>query len=183
MTFVTDRAPMKYTALCTTVMAAALAAAFAVSTSAETPTVRSSKMTNATCPVVLAKMQIKDNSLVFEYENAAATDIAGIEFGAAYFDPVQEPHRVVVTGGWKNLRAGYSRFSALNIKYWRHTNYAGWTIWPSRILYKDGSSWQMGKENDSCGMEIWRDRKVHMASYMPSQILNFPESAALSMDQ
>ncbi len=161
-------------------MAAALAAASAVSTSAETPAPQGSKVISATCPVVLAKLQMKDNAvLVFEYENVAPKDIAGIEFGAAYFDTVQEPHRVVVTGGWKNLRAGYSRFSALNIKYWRHTNYSGWTIWPSRILYKDGSSWQMGKENDSCGMETWRDRRVHVA-YTPSQILNFPETATLS---
>jgi hypothetical protein len=173
---------MKYIALCSTVIAVAFAASFTASTSAETPTptVQSSKMTNATCPVVMAKLQMKDNAaLIFEYENATKKDIAGIEFGAAYSDAVQEPHRVVVTGGWKNLRAGYSRFSALNIKYWRHTNYTGWMIWPSRILYKDGSSWQMGKENDSCGMEVWRDRKVHVA-YSPSQILNFPETASLS---
>jgi hypothetical protein len=131
----------------------------------------------ATCPVQLRSLEVHGDRLLFDYRNSSDKEIQGILFGAAYFDSVQDPHRIIVMGGDnKHLRPGQLRRSAYNVKYWRHTGIEGWTIWPSKILFRDGSTWMMGHESTACSAARWLDKQV-AAPPLPAAVLTMlPES-------
>ena len=115
----------------------------------------------AVCPIQLKTLQLKSNHLRFEYRNSSDKDLQGIVFGVAYFDSVQDPHRVVVIGGIdRRLRAGQLYKSQLDIGYWRNSGYAGWTLWPAKILFADGSTWQMGHEVNACSVVNWLEKQI-----------------------
>jgi hypothetical protein len=169
---------MNFSLLRTCGLAVAALVVCTATLTAETP--QRKLIVDRACPVRLSNLSIHPSKLDFRYLNATDKDIAGIEFGAAYYDSVQEPHRVVVTGGWKGLRSGYRRESGLNISYWRTTNYSGWTLWPSKILYKDGTTWQIGTDVVSCGIESWNEKQLHRA-YTPSQIMTLQPTDMTAM--
>jgi len=106
-----------------------------------------------TCPVQLTALRIHDNKLLFRDKNKSDLYIKKIAFGAAYLDADNVPHRIEVQGGWKDLHAGYTLNSALDIKNYRKTGYSGWVIWPEKVLYKDGTLWQISQDDQSCGMQ------------------------------
>ena len=131
----------------------------------------------AVCPIQLKTLQLKSNHLRFEYRNSSDKDLQGIVFGVAYFDSVQDPHRVVVIGGIdRRLRAGQLYKSQLDMGYWRNSGYAGWVLWPSKILFVDGSTWQMGHESTACSIVNWRDKQITPPS-LPAAVLNMPAEA------
>jgi hypothetical protein len=117
--------------------------------------------TGATCPIQLKFLQLHKNHLEFEYRNSSDKVLQGIVFGLAYYDSVQDPHRVVVVGGINRLlRPGKLWKSQLDVSYWRNSGYAGWTLWPAKILFADGSTWQMGHEVNACSVVNWLEKQI-----------------------
>jgi hypothetical protein len=131
----------------------------------------------AVCPVQLRSLEVRGDRLLFDYRNSSDKQIQGILFGAAYFDSVQDPHRIIVMGGDnKHLRPGQLRRSGYSVKYWHHTGIEGWTIWPSKILFNDGSTWIMGQQSTACSAARWMDKQV-AAPALPAAVLTMmPES-------
>lgn len=128
----------------------------------------------ATCPIQLKLLELHRNHLQFEYRNSTDKLLQGIVFGLAYYDSVQDPHRVMVVGGVdKRLPPGKLMRSELDISYWRNSGYAGWTLWPSKILFSDGSTWKMGNESTACSIVNWLDRQITPPP-LPSAVLNMP---------
>jgi hypothetical protein len=150
-----------------------LAATFAVASAglsfAQTP--QATTRSNQACPVELSQLRIHDNKLIFRDRNSSDMYIKKIAFGAAYLDSANVPHRIEVQGGWKDLHAGYVLDSALDIKNYRKTDYTGWAIWPEKVLFSDGSMWQIDQATGSCGLETSKSNKEDVA-YVPLQILN-----------
>jgi hypothetical protein len=131
----------------------------------------------ASCPVQFRNLELHGDHLVYSFRNSSDKPIQGMVFGLAYFDAVQDPHRVVVLGGDnKNLSPGQYRKSAFDIKYWHHTGYDGWTIWPSKVLFKDGSTWSMGHEATACSAAHWMQKQVAPPS-LPEAVLTMPVEA------
>jgi hypothetical protein len=125
----------------------------------------------ASCPVHLDSLSVRHDKLSFVYRNTTDNTIRGIDFGAAYFDPVQDPHLVRVDGGFnKLLKSGRRTRSSLDIRYWRNTGYTGWLVWPQKILYTDGKIWEEGQERASCGIEHWVIKYVR-APVPPDEVL------------
>jgi hypothetical protein len=164
---------MKFSFVCKWVSSAFVVVGLnAVSMSLKAETPQRNLSVDQACPVKMTNMKLHSSKVTFRYQNVVHKEIAGIEFGAAYYDSVQEPHRVTVTGGWKGLKAYYQRDSGLDISYWKTTGYAGWTLWPTKILYKDGSRWESGAKN-GCGIEAWNEKQLH-PMYTAEQIMMAP---------
>ncbi len=86
----------------------------------------------ATCPIQLKYLVLKSNRLHFEYRNSSDKVLQGVVFGLAYYDSVQDPHRVSVVGGVnRRLLPGRIWKSTLDVSYWRNAGYSGWTLWPA----------------------------------------------------
>jgi hypothetical protein len=119
----------------------------------------------AVCPVQMtaAKINSSDSKLLFTYENSSGRYISKIAFGAAYLDPTNQQHPVVVYGGWKDLHAGLKLESALDIKHWHNTDYTGWVVWPEKILYRDGTTWG-NSGTEQCGMQAWKSGSASATS-------------------
>jgi hypothetical protein len=129
---------------------------------------------SATCPIQLKYLLLKNNRLHFEYRNSSDKVLQGIVFGLAYYDSVQDPHRVSVVGGVdRRLAPGKWWKSTLDISYWRNSGYAGWTLWPAKMLFTDGSIWQMGHEKDACNVVNWRDKQITPPP-LPSAVMTMP---------
>jgi hypothetical protein len=140
------------------VFAVTIAAASAVIASAETP--KAVTNLDPVCPVQLSQLSILDNKLIFRNKNTSGVYIKKIALGAAYFDSAHVQHPIEIEGGWKDLHAGLVLDSALDIKRYRQTGYAGWTIWPEKVLFSDGSLWQIDHATTSCGLQAWKTNQT-----------------------
>jgi len=150
-------------------LAATFSVAFVGNSFAQAP--QPNSQSNQACPVQLTQLRIHDNKLIFRDQNSSAMYIKKIAFGAAYFDDANVPHRIEVQGGWKDLHAGYILDSALDIKNYRKTGYSGWVIWPEKVLFSDGTLWQINQASQACGLQTWKATKDNVP-YVPSQLID-----------
>jgi len=128
----------------------------------------------ATCPIQLKNLLLKNNRLHFEYRNSSDKVLQGIVFGLAYYDSVQDPHRVSVVGGInRRLLSGKVWKSTLDVSYWRNAGYSGWTLWPAKMLFTDGTVWQMGHESNACSVVNWRQKQITPPP-LPSAVMTMP---------
>jgi hypothetical protein len=115
-------------------------------------------VSGATCPVSLAAPTRRGDTLHLLFRNTSGKRIRGIMFGAAYYDGDREAHLVhILTDEHRIIPSGAVKSGDLNISYWHRMEYAGWATWPSKILYTDGSSWQIGPKSMNCVASYWRD--------------------------
>jgi hypothetical protein len=161
ITFVTDEEMfMALTSKLPVLLAVTLAAA-ALCSSAETP--KAATQLDAACPVELTQLRIHDNKLIFRNRNSSGQYIKKIALGAAYLDSGNVPHRIDVQGGWKDLHAGFVLDSALDIKSYRKTGAEGWVIWPEKVLFSDGSLWQINHATTNCGLQATKTSRAEVA--------------------
>ena len=137
--------------VCSLLLAATFAAAFAGASFAETP--RHAARSNEGCPVQLSQLRIHDHKLIFRDTNSSDHYIKKIVVGAAYVDSENVAHRIDVEGGWKDLHVGFALDSALDIKHYRNADSRSWVIWPEKVLFSDGTLWQIDQDSASCGLE------------------------------
>jgi hypothetical protein len=111
---------------------------------------------NPSCAVHFSGMAVHNNRIDFAFANTSDRTIQSIEFGAAMYDSSQQLHRVQVIGDvHKHLRIGQQATYDLNIKPWKNTNYAAWVLYPSKVEFTDGTSWDMTPAHASCEVEQW----------------------------
>lgn len=119
---------------------------------------RADAVSRPTCPVSMATPARSGNTLHLKFRNSTSTKIRGILFGAAYYDGNQVAHVIeVLTDEHRIIRPGVVKTGDLNISHWRSTDFTGWAAWPSKILYTDGTSWQIGPNAMGCVVSYWRD--------------------------
>jgi hypothetical protein len=111
---------------------------------------------NPSCAVRFSGMAVHNNRIDFAFANSSNRTIQSIEFGAAMYDSSEHLHRVQVLGDvHKRLRAGQQATYDLNIKPWKNSNYAAWMLYPSKVMFTDGTSWEMSPDHASCEVEQW----------------------------
>ena len=126
------------------------------------------------CPIQLNDLHVSHNHLHFNYRNSSDKVLQGIVFGMGYFDSVQDPHRVFVVGGIdRHLDPGHVWATQIDIRYWRGSGPSGWTIWPDKILYTDGSTWRMGHEKNTCSVVDWIDKEITPLP-LPAEVMDRP---------
>ena len=114
-------------------------------------------VSRVTCPVNLASPTRRGDTLHLLFRNASGKKIRGILFGAAYYDGNRQAHVIqILSDEHRIIPSGIVKSGDLNISYWHRTEYAGWAAWPSKILYDDGSSWQIGPKSMTCVASYWR---------------------------
>ena len=150
-------------------LAVTFAAATVGSSLAETP--KAAANLDPVCPVELSQLRIQNNKLIFLDRNSSGTYIKKIALGAAYIDNANVAHPIEVDGGWKDLHAGYVLESALDIKNYRKTGYTGWVVWPEKVLFNDGSIWQINHATTSCGLQAWKGNQPE-PTQPPTQLLS-----------
>jgi hypothetical protein len=124
--------------------------------------VNGSSLTNVvsqqTCPVRMAAPTRSRNTLHLSFRNSSSKKIRGILFGAAYYDRNQVVHVIqVLADEHRIIQPGVVKTGDLDIRYWRNADFTAWSAWPSKILFTDGSSWQMGPNAMSCVATYRRD--------------------------
>ena len=157
---------------------ACFALAFVVSTtgSAETHKESTSSVPAPSCAIRFSSMSLHNDRIGFSFANNSEQTIQGIEFGAAVYDSVQQPHRILVDGGIRRRIHSKQLVSYdLNIKKWKGTGYAGWMLWPSKVLYTDGSTWEMGSDHSACGVEHWLDKPLRPSASPVEVLAQVPE--------
>jgi hypothetical protein len=138
------------------VVIALIAVPSATSLSAAQPKPAFLDAQNPSCAVRFAGMSVHNNRIDFAFSNSSDRTIQNIEFGAALYDSNEQLHRVQVVGDvHKQLRAGQQAKYDLDIKPWKKTGYAAWMLYPSKVLFTDGTSWEMTPEHASCQVEQW----------------------------
>jgi hypothetical protein len=111
-----------------------------------------------TCPVSMATPTRSGNTLHLSFRNSSSKKIRGILFGAAYYDSNQVVHVIqVLADEHRIIHPGVVKTGDLNIRYWRNADFTAWSTWPSKILFTDGSSWQIGPNSLSCVATYRRD--------------------------
>jgi hypothetical protein len=148
---------MKLSGITLVSIALAMLATSSQSVRAQDNAVLTDVVSRATCPVSLAAPTRRGDRLHLLFRNTSSKKIRGILFGAAYYDGDHQAHVVrILTDEHRIIPSGVMKSGDLNISYWHRTEYAGWAAWPSKILYDDGSSWQIGPNSTACVASYWR---------------------------
>ncbi len=112
-------------------------------------------------------------------QNDSGKDIKGIKFGAAYYDSVEDPLVIPVDWNLYNLiGAGKSAAAAWDNTVWHSTAAIGWIVWPTKILFTDGTRWEISENTIQCNGTYWKDKKGHPLAAKPSLLTQAPETAS-----
>lgn len=118
------------------------------------------------CAVTMDSMKIDHNVLYFYYLNSSSQSLEGVQFDAAYFDSSHQPHHIEIWGDYNDtVRPGKYKFAALNINFLRSIGYTGLSLWPTKVRFKDGSTWNLDPKNSRCGVE--QHGKLELVGTMP----------------
>ncbi len=120
----------------------------------------------ASCAVTMDSMKIDHNVLYFYYLNTSSQSLEGVQFDAAYFDSSHQAHHIEIWGDYNDtVRPGKYKFAALNINFLRSIGYTGLSLWPTKVRFKDGSTWNLDPKNSRCGVE--QHGKLELVGTMP----------------
>jgi hypothetical protein len=119
------------------------------------------------CPIQFAYIMWATPTFRVRVLNGSGKDIQGIKFSVAYYDSVEDLHVIPVDWGMHDL------LSSL----WQNTPNMGWVIWPTKILYTDGSRWEMSENTVNCHMVKWNDKRKPVPTLPASAITQSPEAA------
>jgi len=94
-----------------------------------------------------------------QLRNVSGKDIRGMKFQAAYYDATEELNEIPVEWNWtKAVKDKREESFMWRNELWKQESLIGWVVWPTKILFEDGSSWQ-ADEKHACSGEFWRDKK------------------------
>ena len=106
------------------------------------------------CPISIEELRIDHNIAYFWYFNTSAKDVDGVLFDAAYYDEQEQAHHIQVWGNYNDrVHPGHFKEGALNIKFLREVHYAGLSLWPTMVRYRDGSTSDVNPGLAACATE------------------------------
>ena len=86
----------------------------------------------------------------FGYTNNTAKTIVGAKFNAGWMDATADYHHILdVWGSDSKVKPGAHKKERWNPPPESSHN-KGWLVAPKKILYSDGSSWQISPEDKTC---------------------------------
>jgi hypothetical protein len=123
------------------------------------------------CAIQFSGIAVHNNRIDFAFANSSNRTIQNIEFGAAVYDRAQQLHRVQILGDvHRLLRTGQQATYDLDIKPWKGSHYAAWMVYPSKVIFTDGTAWEMESDHASCDVEKWL-KQPSRASATPLEAL------------
>lgn len=124
----------------------------------------------AQCPIEITRFGINMNQLLINhstafdlrYTNKTSKVITGMKFRGVWIDAVDDVHTVLSAFTEADrVKAGATKTVGWKEPFGVPEDRKGWFIAPIKVLYDDGSTWQMTEADRGCFGQMWMVKHDH----------------------